>query len=174
VAFTVQTDAGSVTGANSYISVQEFKDYHDDRGNDYSTYTTPQIEVALVIATDHLDTRFDFVGERRTGVNQATEWPRLDAVNNKEQDVYGIPSAVKEATAEYAIRNLAGTTLDPDPAVDAYGQAVKLKREKVGPIEEETEYAGGGTIHQEPSFPAADKKLISAGLVVRPGTIRRA
>jgi hypothetical protein len=174
MAFTVQNDTGTQAGATSYMTVLEFKTYHDDRGNDYSSYTTTKIEAALVVASDHLDTRFEYVGEPLSGQSQATEWPRLDAIDNRDRTIFGIPTVVKEATAEYALRHLAGTTLDPDPTQDAYGQTVKLKREKVGPIEEETEYAGDGTVERPPSYPSADKKLIRAGLVIRPGTVSRA
>jgi hypothetical protein len=39
----VQNDAGDAAGANGYISVAEFKTYHDARGNSYAGKTDDQI-----------------------------------------------------------------------------------------------------------------------------------
>lgn len=171
MAFTVQNDDGTISGANAYITVAEFKNYHDDRGNDYGTYTTPEIEAAIVNATDYTDERWEFLGEPRNH-SQDTEWPRLDVEDSKGIIVRGIPSEVKEATAEYAIRHLAGETLDPDLTYDDRGQKVQRKKEVVGPIEEETEYVGGSA-EAPKSFPGADKKLIRSGYTIRPGNFER-
>lgn len=62
MALKVQNSQGTVVGANAYITLAEFKSYHDDRGNDYSGFTDPKISAAIVLATDYLDTRFSFLG----------------------------------------------------------------------------------------------------------------
>jgi hypothetical protein len=169
MAFTVQNDSGNVAGANAYITVDEFKAYHDDRGNDYSDYATGDLETAIVRASDHIDERWSFQGEKLNST-QATEWPRRD-VYVDDLLVTGIPDDVKEACAEYAFITADGTELDPAPAVDARNQIVQRKREKVGPLEEETEYVSGGVV-AAPSFPRGDRKL--KDLVIQSGTIRRA
>jgi hypothetical protein len=76
-----------------------------------------------------------------------------------------IPTAVKQAQMEYALRSLTGTLM-PDPITDTTGGFVTMKREKVGPIEEETRYSetrGRTTI---PPYPGADRILLLSGLVV--------
>jgi hypothetical protein len=165
----VQDDTGSVAGANAYITADEFKAYHTARGNDYSEYATGDIEKAIVRATDFIDERWDFQGEKLTS-SQSTEWPRRD-VYIGDYMKFGVLTEVKEACAEYAIISASGTELDPSPAVDARGKVVQRKKEKVGPIEEETEYVSGGA-PEDPQFPAGDRKL--KDLVIKAGSIRRA
>lgn len=68
----VQNSYGSVASANAYITLAEFKSYHDDRGNDYSGFIDAKLENAIIKATDFLDTRFNFLGIKMTlGVKAA-------------------------------------------------------------------------------------------------------
>lgn len=101
---------------------------------------------------------------------QALCFPRLGAFSYDGQTIVGIPFGLKAATAEYAERSLAGP-LDPDITVDASGALVQRKREKVGPIEEETEYAMGAVPRIYRDYPRADQLLAeylrSAGGVIR-------
>lgn len=162
---TVQDSNGSVAGANAYITVEEFKTYHTDRGNAFSSFTDPQIASAIIRATDYLDQRFNFVGKRLQGRNQSTEWPRrYDAIN-------GIPGEVKEATAEYALRALSAA-LNPDPERGGTGAAIASKSESVGPISESVTYVSG-SVFTMPKYPAADQRLIKAGLTRTGGTVLR-
>lgn len=101
---------------------------------------------------------------------QALFFPRSGLYSFDGQEVPGIPWKLKAATAEYAVRSLAAK-LDPDLTADATGALVQRKREKVGPIEEETEYATGAQPRIYQDYPAADRLLQeylrSAGGVVR-------
>ena len=175
MAFTIQDDSGGVANANAYIAVQFFKDYHGDRGNDVSSFTDPQIEQAIVLATDYIDVRFEYVGDRLLS-DQCTEWLRLDAQDIDDRVVNGIPKAVQEATAEYAFRartviaagTLAQNSLNPTPDRDATGQPVKRKAERVGPIATDISFTTGdavGSVFELPRYPVADQKLIRRGLV---------
>jgi len=76
--------------------------------------------------------------------------------------VAGVPSDLKRATAEYAVRAVSAV-LSPDPTFAASLVGVQRKREKVGPIEEETEYVAGGIAFTFVAYPAADR-LLSAFL----------
>ena len=169
--FAVQNNEGTVVGANAYITVQEFKDYHTDRGVDVSDFDDQGIESAIVRATDYLDQRFIFVGGRRLGRDQTTEWPRSDARDRDRYYINDIPPEVKEACAEYALRALAAE-LNPDPERNASGVAVLSKSEAVGPISESVTFVGGA-VFQMPKYPAADQKLVRAGLVRSGGTLLR-
>lgn len=101
---------------------------------------------------------------------QALFFPRLGLYSYDGREVPGVPWKLKAATAEYAVRSLAAK-LDPDLTADATGALVQRKREKVGPIEEETEYAQGAQPRIYQDYPAADRLLQeylrSAGGVVR-------
>lgn len=102
---------------------------------------------------------------------QPLSFPRFNLLDREGLDVRGIPEKLKQATAEYAVR-AATTNLMPDPVIDDTGRAVTSKREKIGPIEEETKYADGAAISTllRP-YPAADRLLseyvASTGRVIR-------
>lgn len=101
---------------------------------------------------------------------QGLLFPRSELRGWDGQLVIGIPWKLKAATAEYAVRSIAAA-LDPDLTRDASGALVQRKREKVGPIEEETEFAPGGEPRIYQDFPAADRLLqeflASVGSVIR-------
>lgn len=170
MAFTVQNSTGTEASANAYVTAAEFKEYHKDRGNSISAYSTSQIQAAIVRATDYLDLRFMYVGERAQSP-QSTEWPRLNGFDIEEDLINGIPQEVKEATMEYALIALSAT-INPVPLRDDTGQIVTRKKERVGPIEEDTRYTEG-PVFTMPKYPPADLKLIRRGLVVQGGTARR-
>ena len=171
--FAVQDDTGGVSGANAYVSVADFKTYHDDRGNDYSgAVDDAALEVAIIKATDYLDTRFRYMGKKRLGRDQLTEWPRTSAWDRDRYYLNDVPVEVKEATSEYALRAIAGS-INPDPVLDDTGRIVQSKSEKVGPIEESKKYVEGGGFSL-PAYPEADQKLKRAGFVLTSGQILRA
>src|SRR5258707_15434138 len=67
--FNVQNDAGTVALANAYVTLLEFKQYHDNVGNIYSNYNDAQIQTAIVRATFYLDQRFTFPGRKAVVVD---------------------------------------------------------------------------------------------------------
>jgi hypothetical protein len=166
----VQNDDGSVMGANSYVTEAEFRVFHRDRGNDVAGYSSGAVERALVRATDYVDSRWRFVGER-VNVDQRTAWPRLDAPDADGDFRYGIPIEVKDACCEYAFVALS-QELAPAPTREESGQLVKAKTETVGPISTAVQYTTGD--FTMPTFPAADRRLTNSGLVVSGRDIRRA
>lgn len=178
----VAEDGTGLADANSYITEAEFRAYYDDRGIDVTTMNQKEVEASCVRATDYIDKRF---GSRFLGFPQSTtqalEWPRLDAIDDDDYLITGVPSKLKKACAEYALRAFNLGELAPDPALafptrDTTGEGttasaglITRKREKVGPIEEETEYVNlnssalqnsdGGVFL--PPYPAADMLIDS-------------
>jgi hypothetical protein len=171
MSLTAQDSTGRVSGANAYITVAEFKAYHAARSQSYGAATDPDIDAAIVRATDYLDTRFRFVGRKLTGRDQTTEWPRLGAWDRDRYIVNGIPEEVKEACAEYALRALT-VTLAPDPTQAASGATVESYTTPVDVISESYTFAAGGAFVM-PKYPAADQKLIRTGLVRQSGEVIR-
>lgn len=176
MSFVVQNDDGDVEGANSYLSLADFAAYHADRGNTVPAATDAQKQAALIRATDYLDERFQFRGRKLNGNEQTTSWPRYDAYDNDREAVYGIPRAVLDATAEYGLRALTAT-LNPDPVRDENGRRLQsYSIEVAGAVKEASTYANDGKV-ELPEYPAADLKLIRAGLIqgpTRSGNVRRA
>lgn len=152
----VQDDNGSVEGALSYVDATYFRAYHLDRGNNVSTYTDAQVESALVKATDYMDGRWSFIGQRSLP-SQRTQWPRFDASDSDDQVRTGIPIEVKEAQCEYALVALT-SRLDPNPTRDASGRGIKSKATTVGPISKEIVY-DDSIPFSAPKYPVADQKL---------------
>jgi len=171
-------------GANAYATHTEFNAHHVDRAQiTTNEFTQAQIEPAIVAATDYIDKRFGrrFRGFRKSGT-QGLEWPRLDAYDDDDFLLSGVPAALKKATVEYAWvvlrleRNLAPipgnefAIVDPDTgeATSEVSGIVTGKTETVGPITEATQYqsfAGSGAhpmtstgnlIQRIPEYPQAD------------------
>ena len=160
MAFTVEDGTG-VTGANAYIAVSFFKTHHADRGNTaYVDFTDPQIQSAIIRSSDYVDKRFGrrFVGVRQKK-EQGLEWPRLSAFDQDGfllTSIDEVPRQLQKAVAEYALRALICGVLAPDPLppvpkqdltdssgtrnTDVVTGEIQRKRERVGPLEEETWY----------------------------------
>lgn len=181
MAYLVEDGSGLAT-SNAYITVQEFKDHHIDRGVEAAsdgTFLDTEVEQLLIQATDYIDKRFGkrFRGYRRTR-DQALMWPRMDAYDNDDFVLPDLPTQLKKATAEYALiagqldRNLAPlpdvpyTIVAPDGTETTAKGAVIGESETVGPVSTETRYADGdsspivtstGNMTQKiPEYPQAD------------------
>ncbi len=55
-------------GANAYMTVEQFKAYHDARGNSYSASPIETIRYAIVKATDYLDQKYRYKGTKSVHV----------------------------------------------------------------------------------------------------------
>lgn len=162
MAFVVE-DGTEVANANSYGTVQGADDYFADRGiTAWGPIATPAKQSALIAATDYIDKRWGsaFKGCQLTAT-QSLEFPRDAFVDVNGVGV--IPEALKKATYEYAIRANAAP-LAPDIQQDPSGYQVSRRFEKVGPLEERTDFAflGPGSTRQLLTpYPAADMLLRS-------------
>lgn len=169
----VETGSGSAL-ANSYLGLAEAAEYHRLRANAAWAAATEDARVgALIQATQYMDIRWTFEGEIRVDdPAQALAWPRNGGGFDDEPlyDARGVdvrntvPVAIRQATAEYALRALSGALL-PDPTVpDDAGRHVILKREKLGPLEEETRYSDTRAPATLRRYPEADRIVRASGL----------
>lgn len=151
MAFVVEDGTGSVT-ATSYIDVTYADSYFADRLiTAWSSLTNPSKQAALIAATDYIDSVWgSYFKGAQISEAQSLQFPR-DAFT-------GIPETLKKATAEYALR-ASTSSLAPDVEQDPSGYQVSRKMERVGPIEERTDFAflGPGSSRKVlKSYPAAD------------------
>jgi hypothetical protein len=161
MAFTVEDGTG-LAAANAYISVAAADTYFLDRSITSWVGSTAQKQAAVIKATDYIEARWSsrFMGRKQYAETpQALSFPRVNIIDRNGQYVTGIPEKLKRATAEYALRAL-GSELLPDPTIHESGLAIVAKREKVGPLEEETQFQANVT---NPTlmrpYPAADRLL---------------
>ena len=160
MAFVVENGSGLAT-ATSYIDTEFADGYFEDRNNPaWSQLNEDAKKAACILATDYIDFRWGaaFKGERLF-LGQALEFPRTGFVNVANQPI--IPEVLKKATAEYAIR-ASSAPLAPDIEQDPSGFQVSRRMEKVGPIEERTDFAflgPGATRQLLKPYPAADMLL---------------
>jgi hypothetical protein len=168
MALVLQNSTGTAVGANAYVTYAEFTAWHDERGTDYSSYDQTGVEQAIIRATDFLDQRYTWLGKQLTE-DQTTAWPRSAVYSPGGALLSGLPTALKRAAFELAFRALSGP-LWQDAPTDESGRTIARKKEKVGPLEEETEYANGGGAASAPSFPAVERLLKQGGLISSLGT----
>lgn len=154
MAFTVEDGTG-LEDSNALISVAFADSYFTDRGGNtvWTASSTPQKQAAIVQATDYVCGRFTFKGDKYSD-EQALEFPRLYCDSDDAQ----MPIGMQKAVAEYAVRARTAP-LAADPTVDATGGTVIAKKEKVGPLEESTEYSQTAALRVFTPYPAADMLL---------------
>lgn len=172
MAFTLQDDTGTVSGANAYISVSEYKSYWADRGIDLSAVATADAEAAIVKATQYIDTRFEYYGLPLNGRDQTTQFPRQYLYDSWGNSIDGIPREVKNACAEYAYYD---GTVTLSQTITSSEQGVTKKRDKVDVLEEERTYSSSsGSSSTWNIYQIADAILSNSGFVVTQWTVGRA
>lgn len=126
--------------------------YHAARANAAWTGDDVAKQAALIRASVYIDGRYRklltsgvwqslFLGVKTEGRGQAREWPRTGAEDYEGHAIPSdqVPVEVEQATYEAALRELAAPgSLSPD-----FVAASTVKRQKVGPIEEEFSVAAG-------------------------------
>lgn len=170
MAFKVEDGTG-LPDSNSYLSVEAADSYFTDVGNaKWLSLTVDAKQSCLVQATRYMDARF---GSRWRGEqlkpDQALAFPRVNIAPGIPD---GMPKALLNATAEYAVRATPGP-LAPDPQYDATGRLYTKMYKRIGPIITEYDYdsAKGSMTVQWPPYPLADAMLrpllAYAGAVIR-------
>lgn len=177
MAFIVETGQG-LSNATAFISVADAKEYWDDRGMDHSAYTDPQIQAAIIRATQYLSESFNWKGHRTKQRNyahpdqtQALDWPRVGVVVERDTDIdyggyregyygdgYGtgiivpdnvIPPELKWATAEVAFYELS----NPGAHAPVHHANQIVKTEKVGPLSVTYENSSNTSANARPTMP---------------------
>ncbi len=126
MALTVEDGTG-LAGADSYLSLAAFKAQMDAWGYVYGAIADADLEVALRRATDYIDTKFRYKGNKLTAA-QALEFPRSDLFDWSSYAITGVPVRVKRACAELAFK-ATSTSLHEDLA-----RGGMVTSESVGPI----------------------------------------
>lgn len=151
VATFVVEDGTGKADANAYISEAEADQYHDNNGTDVAWDAATDKEQAIRSATKFLEVTYKgrWLGDR-ANEDQALSWPR---VNGEDQDGFcfdsdTVPQEIKDACAELALDATTESDLLPDDTAPV--GIIKRRKNRVGPLEQDTEYFGGADSSSAP------------------------
>lgn len=169
----VETGQG-LENAETYCDTAFVDQYAASSNN--TTWTSLAVEVkesALREAALVIDGKFGgrFLGCRKCH-DQALEWPRYEArdENGFYVDSDTVPIQVKKACADLAIAATAQSSSQLIQDSDTTAPIIREMR-KVGPLETETEFGGGGKRANQINFHRA--RMILRRLLLPAGTLHR-
>ncbi|MFJ4587897.1 DnaT-like ssDNA-binding protein [Pseudomonas moraviensis] len=160
-----------------YGTVAAADAYHAARANAAWTGDDVAKQAALIRASVYIDGRYRkllasgvwqslFPGVKTEGRGQAREWPRTGAEDYEGHAIPSdqVPVEVEQATYEAALREL----VEPGSLSPDFVAASTVKRQKVGPIDEEFSVAAGadGAASVRPVISIIDE-MIAPVLVAR-------
>ena len=178
-------DGTGVADANSYTDIADADAYANDRQVGALAVWLQADEsnkvAALIVATQYLDSRWRFVGtisveDTGAGDPQTLAWPRGPAFNAEGIDVSDeVPDQIVDALIEYAARAIDPTTLEAralridEESLDSANRFIKLKREELGPLVEETRFSETRATSKTRDYGTADKIIRESGLLAVTG-----
>lgn len=144
-------DGTNVSGANSYVTVDEVRAFATLRGITSLPANDGDVEPLVIKAMDYVEKHRNLFRGRKSNSDQPLQWPRRRVyVDQIYVDSDSIPQDLKNATCQLAI-DAVSEDLDPN------GDGQEIVREKVGPIE--TEFAKTGSSTTRPQLNRADNFL---------------
>lgn len=149
IAITVE-DGSGVVGANSYVSIEDAREYAANRGYVLSD-EDDVVAAQLIRAFDYIEAKeCEFQGER---IYIESAFPRRDVrINGVDLPINRIPSLLIAAQVQLAIAQLNGIDIMPNFVAADY-----VTKEKVGPLE--TTYADPVLVGIAPKLGAVDAML---------------
>lgn len=160
----VVEDGTGLSNADSYVSVADADVYlaiHHSAST-WTALSSGDKETALKKATRYLD---NIYGDRWTGrrieQTMSLDWPRFNSYDEDgwllDTDI--VPQRIKDATVELALRSVSNELITD---LSTPG-TIKREKSKVGPLEEEIEYAGGrGQQRKYPEVEAILRPLLQS------------
>jgi len=151
----VVEDGSVVSGANSYVTLTEFKTWADSRGIDYGTDYV--LEQKILRAMDFLEHQA-FIGEK-ANEDQPLQWPRVEAViDGYYVDATEVPTDVKKALYEATVVEILGYS-------ELNTQDRRTVMEKIGDIT--VQYASNSDNRTiTPALTFALSKIVNSGYLV--------
>jgi len=100
-------DGTGIADADAYVSTVAFKTYCDDRGLSYAGKSDTEIDQRIRLATEYIDTINRYKGNRLKST-QSLQFPRSNLYDWGGDLALGLPTKVKQACSELALRALTG------------------------------------------------------------------
>lgn len=148
-------DGSIVAGANSFVTALDVFNHAALIGQSdaWAAQAAVVQEQAIIRAMQTLRRYEERFRGWRVSASQTLPWPRYGAlVNAYELASNVVPEAIKEATAELAIRELTARATMPDEIVSADGAIVESSRE-IGPLKKRDRYATAKGRGRQPYYP---------------------
>lgn len=164
----VLEDGTGLANATSYADEVEALQYLENLGREAVFAALPDADTQrahLNKGTAYIDQKYGpQIRGTRAFRDQALNVPRTGARDNAGFTILSdtVEAGLKAATIEAANRSAAGTDLSPDTAAGA--GVIRRQKVKVGPIERDIAYSGGGA-STLPRFPAITRILVDAGII---------
>lgn len=157
MALIVETGAG-LSNSNSYATAAQADAFFADRGASaaWTAANQTQKEQSLIAASDYIDAKFSFVGQRNSA-SQAMAWPRTgasDSVEGYDVPTNVVPSAVVKTAIVLAGKVLGGEVLLTDDDRGGF-----IKSASVGSLS--VTYADGAPVGKAYGFAMLLKGLLS-------------
>lgn len=119
-------DGSNKTNATSYITLEDFRQYWENRGVDYSGDDDSDLQVALNIATEYIDNLHIWEGYKQSK-SQALQFPRDYCIDRNNIDQSGVvPQSIKNALCIAAKYKLDGNEL--------VGVSGNIRSRSMGPV----------------------------------------
>ncbi len=157
-------DGTGLANAESYITVDFFKTYHKNRGNEISLGGS-EIEQKLRLATEYIDLRW---GDQILGFPVSEDQALCFPTDYFITDPVDLPIQLKKAAAEFAFFSISNPLFIENTGED--GPGVVFLKEKVGPIEVETEWSGSGKNSIGRKYPIIPKGDLLMGQLTYSGS----
>lgn len=145
----VVEDGSIVSGANSYITENDYRSWANDRG--FEVDANVLLEKSILRAMDYFE-QLDFIGNK-ANENQPLQWPRTEAlIDGYYADATEIPVQVKTALYE-------SIKVELDGFSQLNNEDRRTIKEKIGDIE--VEYASNSEVKTvTPALTRALKKIL--------------
>jgi hypothetical protein len=141
-------DGSGLSTAESYVALESFKAYCNNRGYVYAGQSDAVLEQKLRTAADYIDSRWRFKGTRLVST-QALEFPRANLIDQSGFVVTGIARRLTTATCELAFLAISQSLYEN------LSRGGGVASESVGPIS--TSYFSGA--REDTKFSYAENML---------------
>lgn len=147
--------------ANSFVTVEEFKEYAESRSFDLTNYSDAAISSKLLLGAEYITALEPKFQGFRSNIEQGLAFPRVNVViNGTSVSPVSVPRAVKTAQMSAALSAVGGLNLFPT------ADSAPIKEDTVGPITTifDTSVWQAGTITELPLVTALLKLYMNGPL----------
>lgn len=130
----VVEDGSQVTGANSYVSLDDARQYVFERGGDLSTADDSAAEATILKAMDYLESFAERFKGTRVSRDQSLSWPRSDVWI---EEWYWNPTEIPRQVINAQMALIYEINAGEDPFNPPAPTTMPVVRTKVGPIEKQ-------------------------------------